>query len=278
MTISVNRGLGRHGHDLTVSQLESVSKGSLTLILRRSTRLAKTLQAYYASNMLTVGALAGAKASITLLIVSIRPYRPVRLACYGFLGVVGAWTVAGVVALAFQCDLPKPWVLGPQTCIDQYALQLGLGVVNIITDLAIIVLAFSMMWTVQVSTSRKSTVVALFGLRVTYIPLHRPFFSAYIQANRSQYTALRYLRHRRLPHLLLLLPSRPHLARRRTHHLDSSHAQHIYHHRLYPFNEAVLRRRPVRVNGRHDLRTIRADTLGRQSHATPKRLRDGARQ
>lgn len=73
--------------------------------------------------------------------------------------------VTGIIALAFQCGLPQPWVLGPQTCIDQYALRIGLGAVDILTDIAVIVLAVFMMRPVQVSASKKAAVVAMFGIR-----------------------------------------------------------------------------------------------------------------
>lgn len=117
-------------------------------------------------------ALAGTKASITLLIISIKPARPVLLACYGVLGVIGAWAVAGILGFAFQCSLNRPWVLGPntalgqETCVDQYALQLGLGAVNILTDLAIVALPFFMMQNVQVASTKRWMVSALFALRI----------------------------------------------------------------------------------------------------------------
>lgn len=86
--------------------------------------------------------------------------------CYATLGLVALWAVAGVLALALQCDLPKPWSLGPSSCVDQYALHAGLGAVNILTDLLIVLLAFLMMRTTQVATTKKWAVVALFGLRI----------------------------------------------------------------------------------------------------------------
>jgi hypothetical protein len=130
------------------------------------------VQAFYASNILLIGAIGVAKASILLLIISIKPARSVLLACYGVLGISVAWTVAGVLGFAFQCSLPRPWVLGPnsplgtQSCVDQYALQIGVGAVNILTDLAIVVLPFLMMQNVQVANTKRWMVSALFALRI----------------------------------------------------------------------------------------------------------------
>lgn len=101
-----------------------------------------------------------------MLIASIQPLRPVMLGCYATLGLVAVWMIASIFAFAFQCEVPTPWALGPETCIDQYALHIGVRVVDIFTDLLIVVLAFLMMRTTQVTTKKKSAVVALFGLRL----------------------------------------------------------------------------------------------------------------
>ena len=140
------------------------------------------VQAFYASNILLIIALAGAKASVTLLIVSIKPARPVLLACYGVLGVTAVWMVAAIFTFAFQCSLPRPWVMGPdtalgsQSCVDQFAMQIGTGAINILTDLAIVTLPFFMMKTVQVANSKRWMVSALFALRIMYV--HHPHRSS----------------------------------------------------------------------------------------------------
>ncbi|KAK5713946.1 hypothetical protein LTR15_010852 [Elasticomyces elasticus] len=156
LTLAVDRGLGRRIDDLRPEQLEEASK------------------AFYAANILTIIVLAAAKMSVTLLIVSIQPIGPVLLSCYAYLAVVGVWCVAGVFALAFQCNLPKPWTLGSDSmeiCVDQFAIQLGLGVVSLVTDLAVILLAFLMIQGVQTNFQRKLAVVTLFGTRIATIPL-----------------------------------------------------------------------------------------------------------
>ncbi|KAK5133798.1 hypothetical protein LTR08_007227 [Meristemomyces frigidus] len=155
LTIAVENGLGQRASDLGAEQLEEVSK------------------ALYATNILTILVLAAAKSSIVLLIVSVQPFRPVVLSCYILLAIIASWCVAGSFALAFQCHSSKPWTLGggdTDTCVDQFALQVGLGVVDIITDLAIVALAFFMMRGVQTNRQRKWMVIALFGLRISIPP------------------------------------------------------------------------------------------------------------
>lgn len=121
---------------------------------------------FYSSEILLIAALAFAKASVTLLIVAVGPQRNVLLACYVLLGVVALWAVMGVFALAFQCDLPPPWDSDPGRRIDQQTLLVFIGIISILTDIAVILLSFFLMRNVQVSTVKRWQVVALFASRI----------------------------------------------------------------------------------------------------------------
>jgi hypothetical protein len=55
-----------------------------------------------------------------------------------------------------------------ETCVDRYALQLSLGIVDILTDVAVVVLAYLTMRGVQITLRRRASIVALFGLRLLY--------------------------------------------------------------------------------------------------------------
>lgn len=77
--------------------------------------------------------------------------------------------------MAFQCG-PDRWVLGPtsnDTCIDQYGTQIGIKIVDIVTDLAIVVLPAVMMLYVQVPWDKRLGVILMFGLRLLYVYLAR---------------------------------------------------------------------------------------------------------
>lgn len=126
-------------------------------------------QAFYAANILSTLVLAAAKCSVILLIISIQPRKSVLIGCYAAVGIIVAWSVAGVFALAFQCQTSAPWVLGSQAsdqCLDQCALHAGLGAIDIVTDVGIVALAYAMMHGVQVDWQRRWTVVTLFALRI----------------------------------------------------------------------------------------------------------------
>jgi hypothetical protein len=121
----------------------------------------------YSSDILLIPTLAFAKASVILLIVAVNPQRNILLACYVLLGVVALWAVMGIFALAFQCKLPRPWDYDSGRCINQQVLLVFVGLINILTDIGVILLSFFLMRNVQVSVFRRWQVVGLFGTRIT---------------------------------------------------------------------------------------------------------------
>ena len=129
--------------------------------------MAKYSKFYYASELLLILSVAFAKASVTLLIVAIKPGGGVLRGCYALVAVVVLWAVSSFFALAFQCALPRPWDSADTgRCINQQGLLDFIGVVNILTDIAVIVLSFFLMRNVQVSSYKRFQVVGLFGCRI----------------------------------------------------------------------------------------------------------------
>lgn len=120
----------------------------------------------YTSQILAIISLACSKASVTLLIISIKPLKELLLACRVVLGVTTAWAFAAVISLAVQCDIPAPWDSTPGRCIDQQALYIGLNIGNILIDVAIVVLPFILVWNVKLSTAKRFQISSLFALRI----------------------------------------------------------------------------------------------------------------
>lgn len=90
------------------------------------------------------------------------------ISLYTICAVSSIWAICAVVVTAMQCG-PDRWALGPtdnNSCIDQYAAKLGLGLIDIATDIALAVLPGIMMLSVQVSWPKRATVASMFGLRI----------------------------------------------------------------------------------------------------------------
>lgn len=83
-------------------------------------------------------------------------------------GLVMIYSVAGIPGAILQCvplsDLWKPPTINPPICIHFDALVITVGVVNALTDFAILSLPIPLIWTLQVSKSRKWQLVLVFSL------------------------------------------------------------------------------------------------------------------
>ncbi|KAL2364494.1 hypothetical protein RJZ56_002539 [Blastomyces dermatitidis] len=167
-TICINfacsNGLGRHRNVLSEKLFQSFSKF------------------FYASQILALASLACSKAALTLLIIYIKPLTAVLYACRGLLGAIAAWSIAGVVALAAQCDAPRPWDFSQGRCVNQQALYIGLGALSIITDVALVILPFFLVFQVQLPTRKRLTIVSFFCIRILV-----PIFMIFCLTSQNQY-------------------------------------------------------------------------------------------
>lgn len=134
----------------------------------RGSAVANGWQYTYAASILFIVSMFFAKLSVILFLMAITPSKPIHRCCHVLSAIIAGWTVCGVFALAFQCQLPSPWMTDDNQCIDRYGLQLFLGIVNIVTDLGLIVIPTIVMKNVQTNTRRKWQVVALFATRILY--------------------------------------------------------------------------------------------------------------
>ena len=97
--------------------------------------------------------------------MAINPEFEFKIASYSVLGVVAAWGITSVFLLGFRCQLSSPWSTNDK-CLDEVSVYQGINIVNILTDLALIVLPAVMMWSVQTATRNKAIVIALFATRI----------------------------------------------------------------------------------------------------------------
>ncbi|KAF2236783.1 hypothetical protein EV356DRAFT_530687 [Viridothelium virens] len=151
--LAANNGMGRHISSLSSDKYDAYSR------------------AFYASQTLTVLIVALAKISyltifVRLLAESSGQRKTTRQLCVGLIVVVALWAFSISLALALQCRVPHPWRFLANTCIDQRALYYFTGVFDIVTDLVLVALPPVIVATIQLETSVKVTVVAIFGTRI----------------------------------------------------------------------------------------------------------------
>jgi hypothetical protein len=118
----------------------------------------------YAGELLGIAAMAAAKTSIVVLSDRVAPRKPLQY--YTMLGLIAVWTVFAIFGTAFQCSLPRPWIVAPSTCPRHADLQYAIIVFNIVSDALLAVWIWPTLWRLLMDTSRRLTVITLFGSRL----------------------------------------------------------------------------------------------------------------
>lgn len=118
----------------------------------------------YAGELLSITSMASAKTSVVLFSdrVAPRETRPYNV----MLGLVGLWSLFAILAIAFQCGLPEPWVFAPDDSPTKGALYYPIIILNILTDGLLAVWILPTVWKLFMNTGKRVTVVCLFGSRL----------------------------------------------------------------------------------------------------------------
>lgn len=100
------------------------------------------------------------------------PNNSLRRTCTITAGIILAWTVFSIFAIAFQCQMPKPWLYTPGRCAGDGALLYPIGVLNILTELILLGLPFVMMRSVQMALSKRVKILGSFSTRLGYFKVY----------------------------------------------------------------------------------------------------------
>lgn len=151
-----------------------------------SDSLQRFQKAIYASDMLFIVTLALSKMAVLVLLWSLTP----DVTHHRFMFVAGAiiavWGTSSVFVAAFQCSIPQTWAILSSHCIDRHAFWTYFGILNIITELHLILLPCLIISDLQTRFVRKLSVMSAFMLRVTVIGATIAELYFRFQANKSQ--------------------------------------------------------------------------------------------
>ncbi|KIW13772.1 hypothetical protein PV08_08963 [Exophiala spinifera] len=148
VTIAEHYGLGRKRNKVSDADFGSFQKS------------------IYAADILLIASMAASQASLTFLVIAINPTRKLLLSCYFLLGYLAVWMIASIFAVSFKCNLPSPWNIDGNKCVDLFALNVGIYSLSILGDLGIVAVPFIMMQKVQVSRTKRFVVSGLFACRL----------------------------------------------------------------------------------------------------------------
>ncbi|KAJ6103055.1 hypothetical protein N7486_005482 [Penicillium sp. IBT 16267x] len=121
----------------------------------------------YVAQILLILTLALSKVSSGLLLKGSLTSRGYTWANWTLIGVISAWAIGSILALALRCSLPTPWEWNlPEKCIDQAALFQAIAALNIITDVALVVLPCVLLRNVQLSRWKRFRIMALIASKL----------------------------------------------------------------------------------------------------------------
>ncbi|KAK5457210.1 hypothetical protein LTS15_004991 [Exophiala xenobiotica] len=124
-------------------------------------------KAGYAWNILYIWSLALGKLSTLSLLIALAPnksYHRMPMRAVG--GIIIVWAFASVFASAFQCDLPHPYLITTAKCFSQTSFWDAFGVIDIITDVAIMAMPIFLVYNLQLVTKKKIAVCFAFSFRI----------------------------------------------------------------------------------------------------------------
>lgn len=88
------------------------------------------MKGYYASELLYISSSCFSKLSMLVLFYNVVVLRTHRIFVFGFGMGIFAWSVASIVAAAFQCELPRPWEVMTLHCFNTVS-------IGVMVDLAV---------------------------------------------------------------------------------------------------------------------------------------------
>ncbi|OJJ55951.1 hypothetical protein ASPSYDRAFT_182875 [Aspergillus sydowii CBS 593.65] len=150
---AVDNGLGRHQVRLNGEALETASKFA------------------FAAQILLILVLSLSKLSTILLVWKLTPNNSLRRTCTITAGIVLVWAVFSIFAIAFQCQMPNPWLYASGRCAGDGALFYPIGVLNILTELILVGLPFAMMRSVQMALNKRVKILGSFTTRICVVGL-----------------------------------------------------------------------------------------------------------
>jgi hypothetical protein len=160
---AVVAGLGQHITDVDPDSLITYYKVSSKLHSYCNNRQLKyKSKLMYAAQLLGILSQTAAKVSVVMLFKRIVP---ANVHHHIFLACVGVWSIASIFMIAFQCQLPSPWVFVPSQCTTHGNVQYPYIIVNMVTDIMLATGILPTVWNLNTRRETRIAVIMLFASR-----------------------------------------------------------------------------------------------------------------
>ncbi|KAK3687732.1 hypothetical protein B0T22DRAFT_137696 [Podospora appendiculata] len=148
ISLAASNGLGKEQSTLSPDAVDGFLKGE------------------YASIPFLILSIALVKWSISAFINYLSPSSRHHQAVMALRAVIVLWTVTAILTSLFQCAPPRTWDYAHGVhCVDRRAWWAYVSAVNILTELVIIVLYFTIIGNLQISRMKKANLLTIFSTR-----------------------------------------------------------------------------------------------------------------
>ncbi|KAH7338507.1 hypothetical protein BKA66DRAFT_435277 [Pyrenochaeta sp. MPI-SDFR-AT-0127] len=129
----------------------------------------KIQKAYYAADLLFIITLCFVKLTLVVFFnnISADQFQKRIIMTLGVFCV--AASVCMLFAAAFQCGVSRAWEVMTLHCFDQTAFWIAFGVIDMMTDIGLILLSLMLVWDLRIPISRKVVVVGCFAPRMLVV-------------------------------------------------------------------------------------------------------------
>ncbi|KAA8613761.1 Dimer-Tnp-hAT multi-domain protein [Pyrenophora tritici-repentis] len=125
------------------------------------------MKGYYISNFMYIAAICSAKLSVLVIFYTIvevqRWARRIVITVSVF---VLAWSIASLLAIAIQCDIPRPWIMESNRCFNTQIFWVMYCIIDMSTEVSIVMISVNLVAYIQVPLSQKVAFITCFLPRV----------------------------------------------------------------------------------------------------------------
>ncbi|KAF2790302.1 hypothetical protein K505DRAFT_364839 [Melanomma pulvis-pyrius CBS 109.77] len=126
-------------------------------------------KAYYAADVLYIPSLCLVKLALVVFFnnIAVDERQKRIILCLGGFSTLSM--LATLFAASFQCGTQRAWEVMTLHCFNQSAFWIAHGVLDMITDMSLILVSFMLVWNLHIPLARKAVVVGCFAPRVLVI-------------------------------------------------------------------------------------------------------------
>ncbi|KAI1438257.1 hypothetical protein GGR50DRAFT_640703 [Xylaria sp. CBS 124048] len=128
--------------------------------------LRKGIKVEFAAAILFIFAVGFAKLSVCASLHAFSVGAAHRLTCFAVVVLTMAWMLTSVLGTAFQCGSHPPWDNDGARCLDLHAFYRYVGIGNILTDAALVLVPFIIIYPLHMPFATRVIVISLFGSRI----------------------------------------------------------------------------------------------------------------